>query len=235
MKPISTITIAIFSVSSQLYAADNVLVFSAIDYIDTQSPTVKVLEHAYQKLGIEIKFRSLQGNRGIALSNKGILDGEVLRSKSIEGNFPNLIRIDFPMDSAQLHFFVKQGNEFKVDGWGSIPNGYSLGYPDGLKIIQTAISKHHLDGEKSNNLTGMFKKLDAGRTDVAVASVERWELIDHMGLEDITVLEPPIETHFLYHYLHKSHADLVPEITTTLKKMWESGEFDRIWDMYNHH
>lgn len=227
----SIITLALMT-SVQAYSAEKVLVFSAIEGINADNPIVKVLEHAYKKLDIDIKIQSLQGNRGVALSNKGILDGEILRSKSVEVNHTNLIRVDFPLDSSQLHFFVKRGNEFKVTGWDSIPDEYYLGYPDGLKIIQTAIIKHQLKADKSSSLQVMFKKLDAGRNDVVVAGVNRLTLINEMGLNEITLLEPPIETHFLYHYLHEKHSELVPKITEIVKEMWVSGELFSIRDMY---
>ena len=57
-------------------------------------------------------------------------------------------------------------------------------------------------------------------------------IIGQLGLEGIHALEPPLVRIDLYHYLHQRHADLVPEIADTIRKMEASGRISEIRDQF---
>ena len=54
------------------------------------------------------------------------------------------------------------------------------------------------------------------------------EGVNPQALQEITLLQPPIQRDNLYHYLHSKHAALVPKITAVLQEMEEEGLIQRI-------
>ena len=57
------------------------------------------------------------------------------------------------------------------------------------------------------------------------------ELVDAgvAGAGDVVELSP-LDRQPLYHYLHKRHAALVKPLSAELKKMWQDGSIQKIWD-----
>ena len=53
-----------------------------------------------------------------------------------------------------------------------------------------------------------------------------------MNLNQIVMLIPPVQVDPLYHYLHKKHKALVPQITAILKKMRQEGKFQEIYKQF---
>jgi polar amino acid transport system substrate-binding protein len=47
-------------------------------------------------------------------------------------------------------------------------------------------------------------------------------------LEGVTVLEPPLSSFPVYHYLNKKHEALVPELTRVLKQMQADRTIERL-------
>jgi polar amino acid transport system substrate-binding protein len=47
-------------------------------------------------------------------------------------------------------------------------------------------------------------------------------------LEGITVLEPPLSSFPVYHYVNRKHAALVPELTRVLRQMQGDRTIERI-------
>ena len=52
--------------------------------------------------------------------------------------------------------------------------------------------------------------------------------IRKLGLTDIRVVEPPLETVQFYHYLHKKNRSLIPGIDAVLRSMQASGRVAEI-------
>ena len=49
-------------------------------------------------------------------------------------------------------------------------------------------------------------------------------------LDELTIIEPPLSTTLLYHYVHKSNQDLVPKLTKVLEEMERNGTIEKILD-----
>ena len=158
-----------------------------------------------------------------ALSNDGQLDGEAFRIADIDKTYTNLVRVKVPVYSNFLYVYVREGKEFPVKGWESIPNDYVIGYQRGIVLVEKALEKYHLHGQTSSNLTTMLKKLNTGRIDAIISYKERAPLIRELNLDGIVMLEPELMNLYLYHYLHKKHSHIVPELTRILTEMSASN------------
>lgn len=228
MKKCSIQVILLLSLALPVTAQDG-LVFSGVEGAYPIHSVGKVLRRAYQKIGIQVAIRQYPGLRGLLYSDGGVVDGEAFRIEGIEKEYSNLIRIKIPVQIDDMYLYVKQGKEFTVKGWDSIPKSYYLGYVRGVKFIEYAVAKHDLRAETVSNYNQLFLKLELDRSDGVVAGIflgKRY--FERNQLTDIVRLSPPIHKSYLYHYLHKKHGDLVPRITSVLKKMEAGGEIELI-------
>lgn len=207
-------------------SAQGVLVFSAIEGVPPVNSITKILRQAYKKLGITIKIIEYPGLRGLQYSNAGETDGEAFRTAGIEEQYPNLVRIEVPIQADKMYLCVKPGKEFIVDGWESIPKNYVFGYQRGVKFAEYAVTKYEIQAESVRQPKQLILKLEAGRNDVVLLGIREHERF--IKNQDIIRLEPPITINSLYHYLHIKHVALVPQITAELKKMETSGEIKKI-------
>lgn len=133
--------------------------------------------------------------------------------------------IPIPVCFLELVVLTKN-TQFPVQGWQSL-EPYKIGIRRGAKIVEvnTKGMKRHVVSQYEQ----LFKLLDIGRIDIAVTSrVQGLTLIQKFDLEGFKILEPPLKTTNLYHYLHKKHENLVPKITASLQEMEKKGEILKI-------
>lgn len=200
------------------------LTFAAVTDLETRIGE-DVLRVAYAKLGITIHAQELPAARALALSNDGTMDGEVNRIEGMEKLYPNLIRVPVAINQVDGVAFTK-GLNFPVSGWESL-RPYRVGTRIGLKFAEQGTAGMYV--ERVPSVEQSFAKLAAGRVDVVVETrlSGLWQ-VKAAGLQGITVLEPPLIKHHLFHYLHKKHAPLVPRITAVLEKMQADGQLQAL-------
>jgi polar amino acid transport system substrate-binding protein len=199
-------------------------VFSSVDNVFKISAEEAILRTAYQRLGIEITIIGMPAKRALRSSNTGLTDGEAARIAAVEQEYPNLIRIAVPIRVDPMHLYVRAGNEFAVNGWDSIPDGYILGYRRGVMFAEYAVARYNLRSSSNNSENVLFEQLNKDRIDVVLASPGGAEkMIKDLQLDNIIQLNPPVYISYLYHFLNKKHADLVPEITKVLQDMEKNG------------
>ncbi len=208
---------------SPAYAQES-LVFSRPDDPVAQV-SVKVLGEAYHRIGIQIQTISLPAERALLSSNNGDVDGEVNRIKGIENTYSNLLMVPVPVNVLEGVVFT-ENVAVPVTGWNSL-KPYKIGIRRGTKFAEQGTKGMNVEPVTTNRQ--LFLKLVMGRNDVIVTShVEGLEQIKQLQLKTIIVLEPPLVIVNLYHYLHKKHAALIPDITKALIKMEAEGRIKAI-------
>lgn len=188
----------------------------------------RVLQKAYQRIGIKVEFRELPGERAIQIANEGKADGEAGRTDIITKRYTNLVKIPVPIFLAKIVVFSKNV-ELPVDmGWESL-KPYRIGTLIGYMYIES-----NLQGMRYWSLPTyeqIFKMLDAGRLDIAVLSkLDGLGVINNLDIKGVKTLEPPLVTIPTYHFLHERHEKLVPQITASLQQMEKEGILKKIWD-----
>ena len=113
-----------------------------------------------------------------------------------------------------------------VSGWHSL-RPYRIGIVDGIAFA--AEGTQGMTVRKYDAYETLFSALVADEIDVAVAPRING-LVSSRDLEGIHRVGAVLETLFLYHYLHSSHADLQPMIETVLKEMLFDGTTRRLRD-----
>lgn len=185
----------------------------------------QVMREAYRRLGINLTVHKLPGERTLVHANDGKMDGELYRKLGMEREYPNLVIIPVPLQTYEIVIFTR-GTSFVVGGWDSL-RPYTLGFMRGIKIVQE--NTQGMRVEAVPTMQQAFEKMMMGRTDLVLGNrLSGTAVIKSMNLEGITVLEPPLASFPVYHYLHKRHEALVPELTRVLRQMQTDKSIERI-------
>ena len=186
----------------------------------------RILDVAYQKLGIQFKVKKYTTARASVLANRGVNDGELFNSNLNSKASINLIKVPVVLSVGQLMLFTKN-TALQINGWASLAN-YSVGSHVGLNEIkqhQNELNNVHL----LTNPTNLFTLLERERLDVVILPrLMGLQLLNETKFTDINMLPMPLEENKLYHYLHIKHQELVPQITQVLQAMQDSGELASI-------
>ncbi len=211
------------------FAEPNQLILSTIKG-STIPPIKKIITEAYRRIGVEIILKSYPGQRALMQANDSITDGVLARISGLEKKFPSLVRVSVPVGAVEMVVFTKNV-EFAVNGWDSL-KPYKIVLVRGVKFAE----KNTVGMKRSILSTHeqLFLMLNEGRADIAVSPYRIGQHhIKKLGITGIRALSPPIDVTFLYHYIHKRNAALIPKLTTVLGKMDKDGEIKKIWDSHN--
>jgi polar amino acid transport system substrate-binding protein len=75
----------------------------------------------------------------------------------------------------------------------------------------------------------MFEMLELGRIDVVVHLRETGEAeLRALGLKDVHAQEKPLTTLVMYHYVHRRHADIIPQLAKALEEMKQDGTMEAL-------
>jgi polar amino acid transport system substrate-binding protein len=184
-----------------------------------------ILREAYRRLGRKLVVHQLPGERSLVYANEGKVDGELYRKLGMDRDYPNLLIVPVPLLTFELVIFSR-GTSFVVNGWESL-RPYSMGFVRGNKIAQ-----ENTKGMKTEQVPTMqqaFEKLAMGRTELVLGHrASGMAVVRSQKLEGVTVLEPPLSSFPVYHYLNKKHEALVPELTRVLKQMQADRTIERL-------
>ena len=186
-----------------------------------------ILKDAYHRLGIEVEFRLLPGARALKSSNVGVTDGELFRVGGMSERYPNLIQVPVPVAHTDFVVFTRLP-PFTLSGYSSLQS-FSVAFRRGMKIVEQGTA--HMERYLVSDPEQAFRMLDRGRVDIVIENrLTGLKTIRDMGIRNVAVLAPPLHDEPLYHYLHHSHAALVPKLTAVLEDMYRDGEIQRLKD-----
>jgi polar amino acid transport system substrate-binding protein len=184
-----------------------------------------VLREAYRRIGRTLVVHQLPGERSLVYANEGKMDGELYRKLGLDRDYPNLVIVPVPLLTFELVIFTR-GTSFAVNGWESL-RPYTMGFVRGNKIAQE--NTKGMKVEQVPTMLQAFEKLMMGRTDLVLGHrASGMAVVRSQKLDGITVLEPPLASFPVYHYLNKRHEALVPELTRVLKQMQADRTIERI-------
>lgn len=201
---------------SPLGAKALTLNFSGIDGSQNHEAVCRVLRVAYDKLGYELDITTAPARRSIEMVNAGQFDGEVQRISVVGDSFDNILRVPVPILETHWRAYTLDP-DLKATSWSDL-QGRKVGAVNGTWYVRKLPPDLELHLTTTENLEQM---LVHGRLDVIIVSTltaQEFEF-EHYPLE---TPELALE---LYHYLHKRHQDLLPQITDVLSDMKEAGAF----------
>lgn len=188
----------------------------------------KLVFEICNQLDIDLQVIVLPHVRAAHEVNQGTYDADGPRNPTVEKNYPNLVRVPEVFFSNDLVAFAKKP-DIKLSGWDSL-KPLRVAYVRGWQVYETnVVGVKNLEILDSEN--ALFKFLDAGRTDVALAS--RYlglKIVHDLNLNGIYIVEPPLVVKKMYLYLNKKHEKLAPILAETLREMKADGTYRKIYD-----
>ncbi|MCG8614220.1 MAG: hypothetical protein MI864_27225 [Pseudomonadales bacterium] len=199
------------------------LTFALLDGRESTLSSV-ILKDAYERLGIDVEFSIMPGERALYSSNRGLLDGEVNRIEGIDKNYRNLMRV--PVEINRFEALAWSQFNIEINGWESL-KPYPLLIKLGIKYAEQGTSGMNVRALPEYDR--VFAALSNSPDTVAIASrLEGMYRIQKLGLSNIQALEPPLTHKALFHYLHVKHRSLLERVTQVLNKMRDSGALQAI-------
>ncbi|MGK0305544.1 MAG: polar amino acid transport system substrate-binding protein [Gammaproteobacteria bacterium] len=200
--------------------------FAQITNSPDQIVGAAVLKVIYAKAGVPIEIIPLSGKRALLESSQGRLDGEVHRILEIGSIYPSLIKVPTATNYIKQTIFSKN-KEGIVDGCESL-RGKLVGRARGVRHAE--ICTQGIDNvavfPDSNSL---MKSLDRDIVDYAITSnLNGLVQLEKLGISSVIALKPTLGKRLLFHYLHKKHEYLIPELESIISAMTKSGELDLI-------
>ena len=188
-----------------------------------------MLTELYGRLGYRAVFQDYSGRRALVQANNGVTGAEAMRIAGMEKEFPNLIPVPVPIVRITGRAYTKSVTR-PVRAVADL-KGLRVGIVRGVKIAEKS-TRDLEDVYVARSMTVLFNQLTHDRLDVALAAVmtARYELAVNFKDSGIHAIGEPLYSVDLYHYLHKSRADLVAPLTQLIRELTENGELDRIYD-----
>ena len=184
-----------------------------------------VLAEAYRRLGMKVEFRAMPAATALEASNGGKVAAELQRIDGIQRRFPNLVQVPIPVNYIQGLAFSRDYN-FPIRGWHSL-RPHRVGIVKGILFaergtegMQVSVAKDHAE---------LVEWIRTEKVDVGVMPrISGLLAIQESGATKIKELEGVLETLLLYHYLHKSNADIAKQLGPILKAMLLDGTTRRL-------
>jgi len=186
-----------------------------------------IAREAFRRVGIDIEVSVLPGDRALINVNDGLDDGDLLRTPSVEKDYPTLVRV--PEKMMDFDFVgYSQNPALSIDGLAGL-KPYVVSYTAGWKIYEQKV-KDYRELTSAPSLKEMFLLLKIGRAEVVLA--DRWQGLWAARLAGVTVhvIEPPFVKSPMYMYLNQRHAALAPKLANALVQMKADGTYQRIVD-----
>ncbi|MFZ6843462.1 substrate-binding periplasmic protein [Undibacterium sp. RuTC16W] len=225
LSTVLPLTLLAVILCANLACADTPLQIGVLDGNRPSMTAAKeVMRIAYARAGVPVQFVTGSAKRHTGLLQAGKLDGFLFRL-TFEPDY-DLRTITVPITREDLVVY-SAGVSFAVKGFQSLAP-YSVGYVAGVHVIAEQLKE--AQAEAAPSIDSLFRKLDAGRTDIAVDS--RFSLcnVRQLGLSHIVILEPSLAQLNGYHVLHKKYQDVYQKLDTVLQKMEKDGEIKKIND-----
>ena len=232
MTPITALSGLIFSglvafaLTGSPARAQQSLIFAKPGPLDYSAQiSENILKEAYARIGITVTTEEFPGERALQMSNSGTVDGEVNRIRGIAQKYPNLRLVPVTINAIEGLAFTNK-SDIEIRSWEHL-RPYVIGLRIGAKYAEFGTAGMEVTPVATNDQ--VFTMLDQHRTDVAISTrIEGVLTIKKLGLKNIRLVEPPLVTLELFHFLHKKHAALIPRITGALEQMAKEGRIQTI-------
>jgi polar amino acid transport system substrate-binding protein len=187
--------------------------------------SIAVLQEAYRRLGIAITIERYAGDVALRRSSSGAADGEVARVDGLNLRFPELVQVPVPISHTEIVAFARDTalHSRTVDQLRPIRVAVVRGVPAVERTI----------GDLPVRMVDTQEELFALLADGAVDAVVTTELSGLAALAQGRAgagarRAGVLDSYLRYHYLHRRHAALVPEVERVLKTMLLDGTIARI-------
>ena len=212
------------SAAEETYSDEAYVIAHVEDSVD-QLAARAVLEAAYRKIGMKVEFRPMPAAQALEASNSGKVAAELQRIDGVQRKFPNLVQVPIPINYIQGLAFSRDYN-FPIRGWHSL-RPHRVGIVKGIVFAERGTAG--MDVSVAMDHAELVTWIRDQKVDVGVMPRISGKLaIRESGASKIKQLEGVLETLLLYHYVHKSNADVAERLAPVLKAMLLDGTTRRL-------
>lgn len=204
--------------------ATTTLSFRAPDAGPIPTYVKALLQEAYAELDIELVYLDMPRARSIVEANAGRIAGELGRLPGLEQDYPNLIRLDFPLFRYQLVIIADR----RQCGLCELTDLENIAYVNGMYAVEQLLTQHQYKRPIVQALDLDQLQLMYQSQRVKAIILNDFEAQQLGLLDDPHNVAVPILSEVGYHYLHKQHADLVPKLSAVLERLHSEGRVTAI-------
>jgi len=187
--------------------------------------SVAVMQAAYDKLGVEVRFERYPLRRSITMANAGQLDGDVMRIQEAAEQYTHLLRIDVPINQLEISAYAREPCP-SLGNWSDL-HGKRVAYERGVLAIERRLEG--VEAVPAQNQPDLFRMLGHGMADIALGTGQDTDVVLRRSPEKgLCRIDVVLERVPLYHYLHERHAELAQRLKAQLQAMQKRGEIDAI-------
>ena len=182
----------------------------------------EILKEAYSRIGWEINIIQIDYTNRFKYADKIHFDGDLIRVNGIEKIKENLCKVDIPVTYIMVTVLSINKPLPLPSNWNSLKK-YKVGVIKDAAFVSTArkslkgvVEMHNFDGLVELLIQ---KKIDA----VVIPRAEAKEFQNKYPNAHLKISPQTLEVILLYHYLNKSHKQLIPALEEVLRKMANNG------------
>jgi polar amino acid transport system substrate-binding protein len=182
-----------------------------------------VIPQVYKKLDMEVIIVPMPAQQAQKNARSGKYDGEIMRIWTYGEESTDVVRVPTPYYQLETMAFYKPHQGIEISSKEDLVN-YRLLKILGVKHTENITSGFNnvVDIESTDK---MMQLLEYGRADVALTNtIDGIVALKKLKIENIVHLDKPLAVLNLYHYIHRSHKELVPLVDKMLRAMQSSGE-----------
>lgn len=187
------------------------------------------LEEAYAELGMSLNYLPMPRQRSLVEANKGNIAGELARIPELNDDYPNLRRVDFPLYAFNV-VLVADRRRCGICSFEQIKN---VAHVNGVQIIETFLANQQSQRPvaTTGNLEQLATLLENNRVEAILMT--DFEFQQTNLAQQRHYIRVPLKRALAYHYVHKKHADLIPQLEQKLLDMHDSGRIEELLEQHN--
>lgn len=197
----------------------------------TTAAASAILKLAYQRLGVEASTLITPSLRALMMADTGLLDGDLFRIDHAAQLYPNLLRVEYALFHGTLQAVVRKNEEHLLD----LPpeQTRAVAVRRGNIISGLTAKNMGMTPVYANSNKQALSLLESKRVDVALFTfIEQFDPIAQKDLTGLHLIEEPLATFELYHYLNRRHGELARALPEVLRKIEEDGTKKQILDSF---
>lgn len=201
------------------YASSNMTFNKPVDTPQARY-VIELMDLAYDQLGYQLELIEFDQPQALRAADEGTLDGQLGRIAAIESRYANLVRVDFPLFKFELIMLTRCA-ECQLNDLNSVV--LRSGYP---------VAEQYLDSQNYQGRRLSLKSVSAQLNLLAQRQVDGIAILDfHLKQAFDSHSNPSyhrqhLNDYYSYHYVHKRHEALIPELLAVLNTLKQNGVVD---------
>lgn len=185
-----------------------------------------ILVAAYGELNQPLELVDLPVRRALNMMLAGQIDGNFYRVGDIAQTYPNLFRVDTPINRAEVRIYVRN-KRINPESWNQLQN-LRVGYLRGTLLIENNIPNNVRPVEGTSE-SDVLKLLSRDIVDVALlVELSQCPPSSIALSQELVRQETVLEAVDLHHYLLARHREFGLQLNAVLQRMKNSGELQTI-------